>query len=454
MASVFTDFKEGHKELSGPRLAASLTPVAPPEYPDRLRSFYAYSNGANLHSDLRYFLFQANGPKLPKQEQNAWIEVFSAYWKAAGEILKFDDGRGSWVEVFNAWNQVSSVLGRGYTNAGIEAWTIPCLYVVGKYVRTFAIRADAELASQDSVAFNDRFQDDISFDSEKSAKLEEAARVINKLFTICLNDRTPSIEESRKWGVYNMISLTFKTHFKLNSIGLCKSLLRALNASSADLPPLEAFPKSHIVTFEYYVGVIRFLDEDYAEAEKHLAYAWKLCHRNAVKNKELILMYLVPCHIVTTHTLPSEELLAPFPRLERLFRPLCDCIRKGDLGNFDAAMSAGEDEFVKRRIYLPLERGRDIALRNLFRKVFVAGGFEEPKDDQPPMRRTRVPVAEFAAAVRIGTHANDRTRVDIDEVECLLSNLIYKGLMKGYIARERGMVVLSKGGTAFPGTGV
>lgn len=89
-------------------------------------------------------------------------------------------------------------------------------------------------------------------------------------------------------------------------------------------------------------------------------------------------------------------------------------------------MSAGEEEFVKRRIYLPLERGRDIALRNLFRKVFIAGGFEESKDGQPPIRRTRVPVAEFAAALRIGTHADDRSRVDIDEVECLLSNLIYK----------------------------
>lgn len=89
-------------------------------------------------------------------------------------------------------------------------------------------------------------------------------------------------------------------------------------------------------------------------------------------------------------------------------------------------MSAGEDEFVKRRIYLPLERGRDIALRNLFRKVFIAGGFEEPKDDQPFVRRTRIPVAEFAAALRIGTHADARSRVDIDEVECLLSNLIYK----------------------------
>ncbi len=29
------------------------------------------------------------------------------------------------------------------------------------------------------------------------------------------------------------------------------------------MPPLEAFPKSHIVTFKYYVGIILFLEEDY-----------------------------------------------------------------------------------------------------------------------------------------------------------------------------------------------
>lgn len=149
-------------------------------------------------------------------------------------------------------------------------------------------------------------------------------------------------------------------------------------------------------------------------------------HNPAHLSRRLILTYLIPCHLVTTHTLPSKQLLAPFPRLEEFFRPLSNCIRKGDLVGFDQAMSAGEEEFVKRRIYLPLERGRDIALRNLFRKVFIAGGFEEPKEGQPPIRRTRVPVAEFAAALRIGTHATGRTRVDIDEVECLLSNLIYK----------------------------
>jgi hypothetical protein len=89
-------------------------------------------------------------------------------------------------------------------------------------------------------------------------------------------------------------------------------------------------------------------------------------------------------------------------------------------------MSAAADQFVKRRIYLPLERGRDLALRNLFRKVFVVGGFEPSKDGQPQIRRTRVPLAEFAAALRIGTKADEKARIDMDEVECLLANMIYK----------------------------
>ena len=78
---------------------------------------------------------------------------------------------------------------------------------------------------------------------------------------------------------------------------------------------------------------------------------------------------------------------------------------------------------MKRRIYLTLERGRDIALRNLLRKVFIAGGFEEAKDaSTPPVRRTRIPVSEFGAAISLGS----KETMDGDEVECLLANMIYK----------------------------
>lgn len=137
----------------------------------------------------------------------------------------------------------------------------------------------------------------------------------------------------------------------------------------------------------------------------------------------MILTYLIPCHLLTTNTLPSSRLLAPFPRLQQLFLPLGAAIKKGDLHAFDTALRKGEDEFIKRRIYLTLERGRDIALRNLLRKVFIAGGFEEAKDGGPPVRRTRIPVAEFTAAIKISSGGEE---IDTDEVECLLANMIYK----------------------------
>ena len=31
------------------------------------------------------------------------------------------------------------------------------------------------------------------------------------------------------------------------------------------MPPMESFPKSHIVTFKFYLGVILFLEEDYVK---------------------------------------------------------------------------------------------------------------------------------------------------------------------------------------------
>jgi hypothetical protein len=223
------------------------------------------------------------------------------------------------------------------------------------------------------------------------------------------------------------------------------------------MPPLSAFPRSHQVAFLYYTGVIHFLDEDYPAAEEHLTAAYNLCHHAASKNIQLILTYLIPTKLLTAHSLPSAALLASSPALARLFAPVAAAIRAADLTAFTAALERGEEEFVRRRIYLTLERGRDIILRNLFRRVFLAGGVEAAaKEGEAAARRTRIPVDEFAAALHLAGATEVQTgdgTIDRDEVECLIANVIYKNLMKGYIARERGIVVLSKAG-AFPGTGV
>lgn len=197
------------------------------------------------------------------------------------------------------------------------------------------------------------------------------------------------------------------------------------------MPPLSAFPQSHQVTFKYYCGVIHFLEEDYTTAEEHLTSALQMCSTRATKNLQLILTYLIPTRLLTSHKLPSPALLAPYPRLQALFSPIAESIRTADLSAFNAAMEAGEDEFVKRRIYLTLERGKDIILRNIFRKVFMAGGFDAPKEDDPsaaPARRTRVPVKEFAAALLLaGAEVGDgEGGIDGDEVECMIANAIYK----------------------------
>jgi len=63
-------------------------------------------------------------------------------------------------------------------------------------------------------------------------------------------------------------NLLFKTYFKLNSASLSKNILKALSAGRGDMPPLEEFPKSQQVTFKYYEGVLRFLEEDYVQVRQ------------------------------------------------------------------------------------------------------------------------------------------------------------------------------------------
>lgn len=175
----------------------------------------------------------------------------------------------------------------------------------------------------------------------------------------------------------------------------------------------------------------------------------------------MILTHLIPTLIITKRKLPSQHLLSRYPTtLLPLFGRLCHCIRRGDLQGFDSALEDGFEPLVKRRIYLTLERGRDLCLRNVLRRVV---GIENAEDGT---RRTRVKVEEFWAGIRLslaGAMSDAPSKPDDsplddevmerDEAECLVANAIYKNLMKGYVSREKSMVVLSKAG-AFPGTGV
>lgn len=435
MSAFFADFHEAQKVGNGRLLATCLAPINTDEHSRRLESFAQLSNYQTVAADVRYHLLQnAGSVKLPKPEANAWVDIFAALWKCVREIVSMEQGiAGDWSKAFDAYKEVCSLLIRGYTNNGFQSWTVPCLTTAGNHLRIIAVKADRESKVKDNGGdvFANGFTDDIMGNTNSNEKLEQAAWIINRMFTVCLSDRS-ELTDSRKWGIYSTTNLLFKTYFKLNSISLTKNVIRALSAAQDDLPRLEMFPKSHRCTFKYYRGVIDFLQENYAEAEENLSEALSLCHKAALRNRERILTYLIPTHVLLKEQLPRPSLLQPHPTLTKIFTPIFAAIRSGSLFAFDEALATAEPALVHRRIYLTLERTRDICMRNLFRKVFLAAGFEDPKDkpESDPsvtkIRRSRIRIEEFEAAMRVAYRGSENVIIDRDEVECFLANMIYK----------------------------
>ncbi|KAK5109918.1 hypothetical protein LTR62_006407 [Meristemomyces frigidus] len=472
MEALWSDFALAQRTSDGYLLGTTISPEPPKSDPARLYNFHRWTNPGSLQTDLRYKLQYNPNLKLDKKEANTWLDIFTAYYNFTTTLLAAEEAKNAqrpreadWSTVYESWKNVLNAVIRAYQNEMFEAWTIPCLYIVGKYLRIFAIKADdnAALAQRDTdVALGVHDEDMSNSSSSRNEKLEDAARQIGRIFALCLGDRSP-LDDSRKWALYYIANLSFKTYFRLNSISLSKNILRSLQAQApGELPELSAFPRAHQVTFKYYSGVIDFLSEDYKAAEEKLLAAYEMCLYSPTnttttttsRNRDLILTYLIPTKLLTSGLLPTIALLSSSPNLTHLFQPIAHAIKTANLSAFHAALAANEETFIKRRIYLTLERGRDLLLRNLFRKVFVAGGYEPSAAGAAEgvvtekVRRTRIPIREFAAALRMAGMAEEEIGdgeggVDEEGVECLLANCVYKNYMKGYISRDHDLILIS-----------
>lgn len=93
MNVVFDDFKIGYQNINGYVLANSISPLAPPENPNKLRIFHQSTNYQNLKKDIQYAILydQLSPITLPPDQGKAWVEVYMAYWKAVDLILKAEE---------------------------------------------------------------------------------------------------------------------------------------------------------------------------------------------------------------------------------------------------------------------------------------------------------------------------------------------------------------------------
>lgn len=214
MDTIFAEFRDAQSQGSGSHLSSTLLPVAPNRDPSRLRSFYNSTVERTVEQDIRSRIVNPHyaGHRISKNEGKAWTEVYVFFWRFIGTLLscqnrtdtsfssRTSQGVADWSKVYMAWRDVANALIKGYSSGQLQAWTIPCLYVAGRYLRIFSIRADDEQVSLKaegkvvdvhSSEMGGGFQDDIMGGDElnRNEKLEDAARVINRIFTLCISDR-------------------------------------------------------------------------------------------------------------------------------------------------------------------------------------------------------------------------------------------------------------------------
>lgn len=95
MEAIFKNFREAHIAGNGYQLSDTLLPISPSAESGRLRNFLNSTNAANVKGDIQYNVLydRQSTLRLSTEEGKAWVDVYTAYWAAAGEIIKAEDAQ-------------------------------------------------------------------------------------------------------------------------------------------------------------------------------------------------------------------------------------------------------------------------------------------------------------------------------------------------------------------------
>uniref|UniRef100_A0A2K5CSK3 PCI domain-containing protein 2 n=3 Tax=Aotus nancymaae TaxID=37293 RepID=A0A2K5CSK3_AOTNA len=284
---------------------------------------------------------------------------------------------------------------------------LPVMYAVALDLRVFANNADQQLVKKGKSKVGDM--------------LEKAAELLMSCFRVCASDTRAGIEDSKKWGMLFLVNQLFKIYFKINKLHLCKPLIRAIDSSNLK----DDYSTAQRVTYKYYVGRKAMFDSDFKQAEEYLSFAFEHCHRSSQKNKRMILIYLLPVKMLLGH-MPTVELLKRYHLMQ--FAEVTRAVSEGNLLLLHEALARHEAFFIRCGIFLILEKLKIITYRNLFKKVYLL------------LKTHQLSLDAFLVALKF-MQVED---VDIDEVQCILANLIYMGHIKGYISHQHQKLVVSK----------
>ncbi|XP_062566068.1 myosin-VIIa-like [Saccostrea cucullata] len=321
-------------------------------------------------------------------------------------------GNHDFIEAYGCQAVVVQAFTKFFQSQKDENWSLPIMFAVCLDLRKFANSADAQAQKKGR--------------GKAGERLEKAAELLMGCFRVCAADNRASVEDTKKWGMLNLVNQLFKVYFKINKLHLCKPLIRAIDS----LPLKDRFPLAQQVTFRYYVGRKAMFDSDFKSADEFLTFAFTRCHRLSRKNKRMTLIYLLPVKMLLGY-MPSQRVLKKYDLLQ--FAEVAQAVSSGNLLSLNNALEKNEAFFIKCGIYLILEKLKIITYRNLFKKVYLI------------LNTHQLPIDAFTTALRM-MKVDD---IDNDETACIIANLIYENKIKGYISHQHQKLVVSKQ-NAFP----
>lgn len=309
------------------------------------------------------------------------------------------------VESYTAFERASNAFIQEFRNWD-SAWALEALYVIAYEIRILAERADIELASFGKTA----------------EKLKGAGSFLMKVFGV-LAGKGP-----KRVGALYVTCQLFKIYFKLGTVHLCRSVIRSIE--TARIFDFEEFPVRDKVTYMYYTGRLEVYNENFPAADHKLSYALTHCNDRKEENIRMILKYLIPVKL-SIGIIPRDSLLQKFNLNE--YSDVVLAIRRGDLRLLRHALQEHEDRFLRSGVYLVLEKLELQVYQRLIKKIYI---IQKQKD---PNKAHQIKLDVIVKALKWL-----EIDMDLDEVECIMSILIYKNLVKGYFAHKSKVAVLSK----------
>lgn len=200
MQAALQPFCDAYATALAQPVAEFLSPVAPAHDPGRLYEFYRASSDDKIEGDVRYALKYMKGARMTNKESGAWVDIIACYWRAVKEIIRAEEAANQgrvheqqYVAVYDAWKDLTSSFIKHISAGLLPPWAIFTLYFTANHLRKIAIKADEQLAKSKSATLSTGYSDDIVSTVPQNQKLEEAARVFNRIFALCLGDRCATL---------------------------------------------------------------------------------------------------------------------------------------------------------------------------------------------------------------------------------------------------------------------